>query len=203
MSTPEISCLTIDVVDVLLQLSNSVGRSWARTKRYDSGWLDGAGVLVDIAGLILGLCPANERSRYKVTPSLIDRRKPRINPVIIGRGSVHSSLWFTASLWSEWYPWATRMCHSRLCHSRLYSGSLCWLTIFCSFWLQAFHFTHLIFGVVPTKTNDGHAMNDKSILTHNSTLCHNPSLTTLYNDICYVVWRHGRIINGAPCTTAP
>ena len=25
-----------------------------------------------IAGLILGLCPANERRRYKVTPSLID-----------------------------------------------------------------------------------------------------------------------------------
>ena len=29
------------------------------------------GLCYDIAGPILGLCPANERRRYKVTPSLI------------------------------------------------------------------------------------------------------------------------------------
>ena len=34
------------------------------------------------AGLILGLSSANERHRYKVTPSLIGRRKPRISPVM-------------------------------------------------------------------------------------------------------------------------
>ena len=34
--------------------------------------------IVILSGLILGLCPANERSGYKVTPSLIGGRKPRI-----------------------------------------------------------------------------------------------------------------------------
>ena len=36
-----------------------------------------------ISGLILGLCSANDRRRYKVTPSLIGWGKPRISPVIL------------------------------------------------------------------------------------------------------------------------
>ena len=35
-----------------------------------------------ITGLILGLCPANERCHHKVTPSLMGGRKPRISPVL-------------------------------------------------------------------------------------------------------------------------
>ena len=35
-------------------------------------------VVIIQTGLILGLCPADERRRYKVTPSLIGGRKPRI-----------------------------------------------------------------------------------------------------------------------------
>ena len=38
-------------------------------------------VTCDMSGLILGLRPANERRRYKVTPSLIGWVQPRISPV--------------------------------------------------------------------------------------------------------------------------
>ena len=36
--------------------------------------------MISYAGLILGLRPANERRRYKLSPSLIGWRNPRISP---------------------------------------------------------------------------------------------------------------------------
>ena len=50
------------------------------------------------SGTVLGLHPANERRRYKVTLSLIGRRKPIINPALD-----YILLWFDTG-WFKPYP---------------------------------------------------------------------------------------------------
>ena len=59
----------------------SAAVTWQRLRNDQKCLPDWHALMNMFPGLILGLRPANERRRYKVTPSLIAGHKPRFSPV--------------------------------------------------------------------------------------------------------------------------